>query len=138
MTQDKLKTKDDTKMYLGAVYISGELYGWQVSVLSPYSLSNILLEFIDETKKKNEQYIFIKISLPSVSFLPFSVSRGKNSRFRPPFRCVNFYSQSVHSATILLSRCILSLIYCHDYKLVLTSISVDSCKRQSYKLNMIV
>lgn len=132
MTQDKLKTKDDTKMYLGAVYQVSYMAD-RSRVLSPYSLSNILLEFIDETQKKNnEQYIFIKISLPSVSFLPFSVSRGKNSRFRPPFRCVNFYSQSVHSATILLSRCILSLIYCHDYKLVLTSISVDSCKRQSY------
>lgn len=77
MTQDKLKTKDDTKMYLGAVYQVSYMAD-RSRVLSPYSLSNILLEFIDETQKKNnEQYIFIKISLPSVSFLPFSVSRGK-------------------------------------------------------------
>lgn len=51
MTQDKLKTKDDTKMYLGAVYQVSYMAD-RSRVLSPYSLSNILLEFIDETKKK--------------------------------------------------------------------------------------
>lgn len=137
MTQDKLKTKDDTKMYLGAVYQVSYMVG-RSQCYRHTACQTFYWNSSTKPKKKNEQYIFIKISLPSVSFLPFSVSRGKNSRFRPPFRCVNFYSQSVHSATILLSRCILSLIYCHDYKLVLTSISVDSCKRQSYKLNMIV
>lgn len=138
MTQDKLKTKDDTKMYLGAVYQVSYMAGRSQCYRHTACQTFYWNSSTKPKKKKNEQYIFIKISLPSVSFLPFSVSRGKNSRFRPPFRCVNFYSQSVHSATILLSRCILSLIYCHDYKLVLTSISVDSCKRQSYKLNMIV
>lgn len=137
MTQDKLKTKDDTKMYLGAVYQVSYMAG-RSQCYRHTACQTFYWNSSTKPKKKNEQYIFIKISLPSVSFLPFSVSRGKNSRFRPPFRCVNFYSQSVHSATILLSRCILSLIYCHDYKLVLTSISVDSCKRQSYKLNMVV
>lgn len=137
MTQDKLKTKDDTKMYLGAVYQVSYMVG-RSQCYRHTACQTFYWNSSTKPKKKNEQYIFIKISLPSVSFLPFSVSRGKNSRFRPPFRCVNFYSQSVHSATILLSRCILSLIYCHDYKLVLTSISVDSCKRQSYKLNMVV
>lgn len=137
MTQDKLKTKDDTKMYLGAVYQVSYMVG-RSQCYRHTACQTFYWNSSTKPKKKNEQYIFIKISLPSVSFLPFSVSRGKNSRFRPPFRCVNFYSQSVHSATILLSRCFLSLIYCHDYKLVLTSISVDSCKRQSYKLNMIV
>lgn len=138
MTQDKLKTKDDTKMYLGAVYQVSYMAGRSRCYRHTACQTFYWNSSTKPKKKKNEQYIFIKISLPSVSFLPFSVSRGKNSRFRPPFRCVNFYSQSVDYATILLSRCILSLIYCHDYKLVLTSISVDSCKRQSYKLNMIV
>lgn len=133
MTQDKLKTKDDTKMYLGAVYQVSYMAD-RSRVLSPYSLSNILLEFIDETqKKKIMNNIFLLRYLSHLyRFCHFLYHVGKNSRFRPPFRCVIFYSQSVHSATILLSRCILSLIYCHDYKLVLTSISVDSCKRQSY------
>lgn len=53
MTQDKLKTKDDTKMYLGAVYqVSYRAGRSQCYRHTPYSLSNILLEFIDETKKK--------------------------------------------------------------------------------------
>lgn len=137
MTQDKLKTKDDTKMYLGAVY--------QVSYMADRSrcyrqtaCQTFYWNSSTKPKKKMNNIFLLRYLSHLYRFCHFLYHVEKNSRFRPPFRCVNFYSLSVHSATILLSRCILSLIYCHDYKLVLTSISVDSCKRQSYKLNMIV
>lgn len=76
MTQDKLKTKDDTKMYLGAVYQVSYMAG-RSQCYRHTACQTFYWNSSTKPKKKNEQYIFIKISLPSVSFLPFSVSRGK-------------------------------------------------------------
>lgn len=131
MTQDKLKTKDDTKMYLGAVY--------QVSYRADRSrcyrhtaCQTFYWNSSTKPKKKNEQYIFIKISLPSVSFLPFSVSRGKKITVSSScsLRKFLFTVCSFRNDFTVALHSIFDLF--HDYKLVLTSISVDSCKRQSY------
>lgn len=120
MTQDKLKTKDDTKMYLGAVYQVSYMAG-RSQCYRHTACQTFYWNSSTKPKKKKMNNIFLLRYLSHLyRFCHFLYHVEKNSRFRPPFRCV------------------LSLIYCHDYKLVLTSISVDSCKRQSYKLNMIV
>lgn len=137
MTQDKLKTKDDTKMYLGAVYQVSYMAG-RSRCYRHTACQTFYWNSSTKPKKKMNNIFLLRYLSHLYRFCHFLYHVEKNSRFRLPFRCVNFYSQSVHYATILLPCCILSLIYCHDYKLVLTSISVDSCKRQSYKLNMIV
>lgn len=131
MTQDKLKTKDDTKMYLGAVYQVSYMAG-RSQCYRHTACQTFYWNSSTKPKTKMNNIFLLRYLSHLYRFCHFLYHVGKKFTVSSSFSLRKFLFTVCsfrNDFTVALHS---SLIYCHDYKLVLTSISVDSCKRQSY------